>query len=89
VNTKVLVPEPELKVTVRSVAPVSNVSCGVPETVTTSVSRTRIVTVDPAFQGPLPVGDDTHTTVGAVESTVTDVPDTNDKFPAASTEYAT
>ena len=27
--------------------------------------------------------------LGAVESTVTDVPDTNDKFPAASTEYAT
>jgi hypothetical protein len=31
----------------------------------------------------------TLVTLGAVESTVNDVPDTDDKFPAASTEYAT
>ncbi|MBU3704771.1 MAG: hypothetical protein FGM42_10455 [Ilumatobacteraceae bacterium] len=33
--------------------------------------------------------DVTLVTVGAVESTVTDVPDTNDRFPATSTAYAT
>jgi hypothetical protein len=85
----VSVPDPPVRFTTRSVLPVSSVIRGVPDTVTVSEKTTWMLIVEPTPYVSATAVDVTLTTLGAVESIVTDVPDTDEKLPAASTAYAT
>ena len=67
-KTRVFVPDPDVKVAVLSVEPVSSSNVGAPTTVTDSVKATLIVIESPALYAPSEVEEVTPVIVGAVVS---------------------